>query len=105
MAAVSSEDLTFQRPSAAEAVAIMRQRVLCSRSVITFAANVPKRDYLAVLLTILTSRVLPLRHVAAASVHQLSSSHAGAHALTMADSSRPLQVPDQSQSAQTARIR
>ena len=48
------------------------------RSVITFAANVPKRDYLPVLLAMLTSSVLPLRQVSAASVHLLSSSHVGA---------------------------
>ena len=78
MAAVSGHDLTFSSASAAERVAIMRQRVLCSRSVITFATNVPKRDYLPVLLAMLTSSVLPLRQVSAASVHLLSSSHVGA---------------------------
>ena len=82
MAAVSGDDLTFGRTSAAEAYAVQRQRALCSRSVITFAANVSKREHLAVLLDILPSRVLPLRHVTAASVHLLSSSHVGAFCLT-----------------------
>jgi hypothetical protein len=78
MEAVSGEDLTFCATAPSESVAITRQRVLCSRSVISFAANVPKRDYLPVLIAMLVSPILPLRHVAAASVHVLSLSHVGA---------------------------
>ena len=86
MAAISGQDLTLATASVAEAIAAMQQRVLCARSVISFAADVPKRDYLPVLLATLASPVQQLRHVAAASLHVLSSSHAGAapHHFTLA---------------------
>ena len=78
MQAMSGADLTFADRSSAEAEAIARQRVLCARSVISFAENVPQRDYLPVLLLTLSSPLEALRHVAAASLHALSTSHVGA---------------------------
>lgn len=83
MAAISSQDLTLASASAAEAIATMQQRVLCARSVISFAADVPKREYLPALLGTLASPVQRLRLVAAASLHVLSSSHAGASLLAL----------------------
>ena len=78
MDAMSGRDLTFADRSSAEAVAIARQRALCARSVISFAATVQQRAYLPVLLHTLASPREALRHVAAASLHALSTTHVGA---------------------------
>lgn len=77
MAAISGKDLTLHHTEPMELIATARQRVLCARNVINFAANVPKRDHLPVLLSALSSSVQRLRFEAAASLHVLSRLHVG----------------------------
>lgn len=56
----------------------MRQRVWCARNVISLASDVPKQKYLTILLSNLQAPVIILRNVAAAALHQLSSTNLGA---------------------------
>jgi hypothetical protein len=88
MAAISGRDFTLHHTEAMEAISTARQRVLCARNVINFAAKVPKRDHLPVLLSALSSPVQQLRFEAAASLHVLSRLHVGTLSLLQARLSR-----------------
>lgn len=79
LAAVSGDDWTFDERPAAEETELMRQRVWGARNVISLATDVPKHAFLAVLLANLQAPVLVLRGVAAAALHQLSSTNLGTH--------------------------
>ena len=87
---MGGDDWTFDERPAAEDTELARQRVWCARNVISLASDVPKRPYLAVLLGNLRAPVASLRTVAAAALHQLSSTNLGARAPTPAPSSLQL---------------
>lgn len=80
MAAVGREDLTLAERPPADATAATAQRLWCARNMIAFASDVPKHTHLPALLANLHAPVATLRHVAAAALHQLSSTNLGAPA-------------------------
>lgn len=78
MAAVGRVDLTLSERPPADATAATAQRLWCARNMIAFASDVPKHTHLPVLLANLHAPVATLRHVAAAALHQISSTNLGA---------------------------
>ena len=79
MAAVGGDDWTLAERPAADATAVTAQRLWCARNMIAFASSVPRQSHLPVLLANLHAPVATLRHVAAAALHQVSSTNLGAH--------------------------
>ena len=80
LTALGGDDWTVDERPAAEDTELARQRVWCVRNVISLARDVSKRPYLAVLLGNLRAPVASLHTVAAAALHQLSSTNLGARA-------------------------